>query len=193
MAPVVPSLPMPSQVSQPLLLSPSFSPQPPKLVDQIEKGEFVEMRELLTDNLSLLHHLEELQPSMSSLQHATGSSRPRLWEVSSILTWTYFFLTYCAVRMDDVSLRGLLTYARLLLREARCQWGSGWIEYDRIFRQQVAADPTIPWNALNASLVASTFLGSHSEQGMFCNLCQEVDHPKEECALQSVQGNTPLS
>ena len=192
MAPVVPSLPMPNQVSQPLLLSPSFSPLPPKLVDRIRKGEFVEMRELLTDNISLLRHLEELQPGMSSLQHATGSSRPRLREVSSILTWTYCFLTYCAVRTDDVSLRGLLTYARLLLREARRHGGSGWIEYDRIFRQQVAADPTIPWNALNASLVASTFLGSRSEQGMFCNLCQEVDHPKE-CALQSVRGNTPLS
>ena len=112
---VVPSFPMPSQVSQPLLLSPSFSPLPPKLVDRIRKGEFVEMRELLTDNISLLHRLEKLQPGMSSLQHATGSSCPRLREVSSILTWTYCFLSYCTVRTDDVSLRGLLTYARLLI------------------------------------------------------------------------------
>lgn len=141
MAQVVPILPMPSQVSQPLLLSPFFSPLPPKLVDRIRKGEFVEMRELLTDNISLLRHLEELQPGMSSLQHATGSSCPRLREVSSILTWTYCFLSYCTVRTDDVSLRGLLTYARLLLRGARHHGGSGWIEYDRSFVNRLQLTP----------------------------------------------------
>ena len=47
------------------------------------------------------------------------------------VTWrnySYCFLTYCAVRMDDVFLRGLLTYTRLVLREARHHGGSSWIE-----------------------------------------------------------------
>ena len=79
-----------------------------------------------------------------------------------------------------------------VLREAQHYGGSCWIEYEWIFQQQVAANPTIRCITLNATLVALTFLGSHSEQGMFCDLCQEVDHSKGESSLQSVQGNTPL-
>ena len=138
------------------------------------------MRELLKDNISLLHRLEKLQPGMSSLQHATGSSCPRLREVSSILTWTYCFLSYCTVRTDDVSLRGLLTYARL----------------DRIWPDLSSTGCSWPHNTLeHPQCKPSCFniFGISLQQGTFCNLYQEVDHPKEECALQSVQGNTPLS
>ena len=45
------------------------------------------------------------------------------------------------VRTDDQFVRRLLTYSRLVLREARRYGGSGWMEYNRIFQQQVATDP----------------------------------------------------
>ena len=39
-------------------LSPASEPFPKKLVDKIRSGQFVEMRELLTDNISLIQQLE---------------------------------------------------------------------------------------------------------------------------------------
>ena len=65
-----------------------------KLVDKIRAGKFVEMKELLQDNISLVAQLEELQ-GPSSLQ-LIGASRPRLCEVSSLATWCYCFLGYAA-------------------------------------------------------------------------------------------------
>ena len=182
----VTSLPQTSSATQPLLLSLSLTPLPSRLVGRIRRGEFVEMRELLTDNITLLRQLEEVQPNTPVLHQSSGS-HPRLRGISSILTWVYCFLAYCAVRTDDQFVRGLLTYARLVLREARRYGGSGWIEYDRIFRQQAAADQCIQWNALSPSLVASTFLGARTDQGTFCTLCQEVDHSSQDCALRSVR------
>ena len=48
-------------LSQPglgLSLSPATSPFPHKLVDRDRSGQFVDMRDLLTDNISLLQQLD---------------------------------------------------------------------------------------------------------------------------------------
>ena len=75
--------------------------------------------------------------------------------------------------------RDLLSYGRILLNLAQRHNGQGWLEYDRAFRQQVAADPSIQWNNLNPSH------GSHCSVGPLCPHCQEVDHRASECALVS--------
>ncbi len=41
-----------------LLLSSAAEPLPNKLVEKIRSGQFVEMKELLTDNVSLINQLE---------------------------------------------------------------------------------------------------------------------------------------
>jgi hypothetical protein len=43
--------------------------------------------------------------------------------------------------------RDQVVYARLLIKEAR-HGGTGWLAYDRAFRQQVASEPTQRWNAV---------------------------------------------
>ena len=78
-----------------------------------------------------------------------------------------------------------------MIREALRYGGNGWAEYDRVFRQQTAIDPSLPWNNLNPSLVASTFLGSRTERMAFCQFCHEVDHNWEECALRSIRDPLP--
>ncbi len=46
---------------------------------------------------------------------------------------------------------------------------SGWLEYDREFRQQATADPSIRWNSLNSSVMAATVLMAPSATlGLFC-------------------------
>ncbi len=54
----------------------------------------------------------------------------------------------------------------------------------RAFRQQLATDPSIRWNAINLSLLASTTLGHRSTGAhTFCTLCGAVDHTCTQCAL----------
>ena len=40
----------------------------------------------------------------------------------------------------------MLAYAHLKVREAQRHGGSGWLDYDRVFRQQEALDPSLRWN-----------------------------------------------
>lgn len=44
-----------------LILFPAAEPFPNKIVDKVKSGQFVEMRELLTDNIALLQQLEDIQ------------------------------------------------------------------------------------------------------------------------------------
>ena len=140
--------------SSALILSPSSEPFPRKLVDKVRSGQFVEMRELLSDNISLLRQLESVQgPTHMPL---IGPNRPRLQEVSSLSSWVYCFLGYVAILTTDSITRDQLAYTRLIIREAQRHGGSGWQDNDRSFREQVAADPAIRWNTLVPGLHAAT-------------------------------------
>lgn len=158
-------------------------------MDRVRAGNFVEMKELLTDNMSLISQLESVQGL--SPAHMLGSARPRLREVSSLATWCYCFMGYMAIRTSDPLTQSQLTYARLLLKEAQRHGGLGWIDYDRAFRQQAAAEPSLQWNTLNPGLQASTILSQPSAgTRSFCTLCREVDHTRAQCALACLQPPT---
>ena len=107
-----------------------------------------------------------------------GRACPCLREISTLLEWIY---------SSDPVARNLRTYVRLILHEARWHSGSEWLEYDKVFRQQAAMDPTLPWNELNASLLASTVLSLQSNQGLFCSLRQEAEHTESHYALAFFQ------
>ena len=124
------------------------------------------MKELLTDNLSLISQLEAVQ-GIAPL-HMLGAARPRLREISSLPTWCYCFLGYMAARTSDPVTRDQLAYARLLIKEAQRHGGLGWLDYDRVFRQQVAS---LRWNTLIPGLQATTILGQQSvKQPVFFTL-----------------------
>uniref|UniRef100_A0A1X7TZ31 Uncharacterized protein n=1 Tax=Amphimedon queenslandica TaxID=400682 RepID=A0A1X7TZ31_AMPQE len=152
-APAVPT----RQASGGLVLSPDCQPIPAKLVEKARSGEYMEMREFLLDNVKLLDKLE-----YTGLHH--GMSRPRMREVSSPLAWIHCFLAYTAIRCQDPFARDMLSYARLILGEAMCHGGTGWLEYDRATRQQRAIDPLKPWNIIDPGL-HSAFILSHSTGG----------------------------
>lgn len=90
-----------------MVLSSALPPVAAKLVAKIKSGQFVE--ELLADNTSLCHQL--------------GPSKPRLREIDSPLTWVSCLLAYAAGLTTDEHTRSLLTYGRLVVREAQAsQW-----------------------------------------------------------------------
>ena len=174
-----------------LTLSPAAETFPKRLVDKVRSGQFVEMKELLTDNMSLISQLEAVQGT--SAAQMLGPNRPRLREVSSLATWCYCFLGYVAIRTTDPSTRDQLAYARLLIKEAQRHGGQGWLDYDRAFRQQVEGDASIRWNTLIPGLQAATILGQRSSQGSFCTLCRGMDHTRTQCALSCLEpsGTSP--
>ena len=96
-------------------------------------------------------------------------------------------LVYVAVRTSDTQTRSLLTYGRLVVREAQRHNGPGWLEYDRIFRQHAALSPLTVWHELNPSLHASTVLSYRAGPGKVCSLCHEPDHAVDVCAMQVLQ------
>ena len=106
-------------------------------------------------------------------------------------TWCYCFLAYMAIQTSDPRTQDQLAYARLIIREALRHGGAGWLDYDRAFRQQAAADRALRWNTLIPGLQASTMLGHGVGQGtLFCTLCRGVDHTRAQCALLSLHPPT---
>ena len=168
-------------------LSPGSEPVPQKLVDKVLSGAYVDMKELLGDNISLLSQLESLNIAQT-LPALPGSMKPRLREVSSLASWLYCFLAYAALRCPDKESRDRLVYARLVIREAQRHGGQGWLAYDRVFRQQAALDPSFQWNVLHPAIQASTLFAPDSQSlsahgGTFCSICRGVDHRADYCAL----------
>ena len=93
--------------------------------------------------------------------------------MSSPLSWNHCFLAFVAIRCWDPFTRDMLAYARLILREAMCHGGSGWLDYDRAARQQRAIDPAKPWNVLDPGLHSSFILSRSSAAAVkCCTACQ---------------------
>ena len=128
------------------------------------------------------------------MRHAAGASvlqvsaRPRVRENTSLQSWLCCFLTFLAVGTTDLVTRERLAYAILLVRESLRHGGSGWMDYDRLFRQQAAFDPSLSWNIIHPGLQATTILAQRApSSGLFCTLCQDCDHVASQCALAQLQ------
>ena len=171
-----------SKADGPLFLSVLFPPIPEKLVTKIRAGSFVDMQELLPDNMALLKQLENLQSDKAK-------SKAKLREVKMLSSWLYCFLAYIAVATPDKHTRDLLTYARLVMREALRTGGDGWAAYDWLFREHAALDKArhFDWTTLDSGLHQATFICQAGPSGATCTHCAEADHSTKACALASVQ------
>lgn len=167
-------------------LSPASEPFPSKLVEKVRSAQFVEMRELLSDNIALLQQMDAFTPCCA-MPALPGVLRPRLREVTSLPSWLYCFLAYVAMRTPDAETRNMLAYGRLLIREAQRHGGIGWLSYDRVFRQQAAIDHTLQWNTIHPGIQAATLVGQAPAPLRFCTLCREADHSAPGCALAYLQ------
>ena len=182
--------------SAPLVLSPALPPIPAKLVERVRSGSFIDFKEFLADNVLLVQRIQELGPAgthLSPISHPlAGNSRLR--EISDPLTWVSCFLAFMATSLDDQEARDLSAYGMIVLQMARKHGGTGWLLYDRQFRQHRAAGAAMPWTDINPSLLAATVLGqANSGDGRSCPLCLAADHSKEECALATIELHRPTS
>ena len=139
---------------------------PYNLVQHIQAGQFIDMRDQLADNIALLNQVTSLSGTTSP--PFSTMSRTRLREVPSLVSWIYCSNTYMAVRTMDTQTQDMLAYSRLLIRETLRHRGSGWMEYYRVFRQQMAINPQMAWNTLQPGLQAATVLGQGASSGVYC-------------------------
>ena len=167
---------------QGMILSPALQPIPGRLVRRILSGEFIEMRDLFTDNITLHDQLEAVQEPLN-LTPIPGALQPRLREVPTLISWVFCFLGYTAVRTSDPVTRDMLAYCRLVIREGLRHGGNGWRDYDRCFRSQAAIDRSQRWNVLLSDLHAATIIGQRASGGVCCSLCRGFDHSSSQCAL----------
>ena len=163
---------------QPFVFSEGFPPVPAKLVAKIISLEFVDMAELLRDNM-------EVERRKGVREEATNLGKTPRREVPDILSWIQCFGIYVSVMASKYPERvqNMLAYQTTLVREARRCGGRGWLAYDTAFRQQAAADPQCDWSKLNSSLYPVTFMAQASGRGRCCPHCLEPDHVGDECAL----------
>ena len=96
------------------ILSSSSQPIPVRLVRKITAGEFVEMRELLCDNVALHDQLESIHGSLQTMA-TPGALRARMREVPSLSSWVYCFAAYIALRSTEPFVRDMLAYTRLVV------------------------------------------------------------------------------
>ena len=181
---------MPVCPTAPLVISPALPPMPGKIIEKIQKGLFVDFKEFLNDNILLLQKLQDIgqaNPALSAAQPFLSGSKLR--DVPNPLSWASCFLAFLAAKTNCEEARELAAYGMIVLHLARKHGGSGWLLYDRQFRQQRAAGATMPWTEINPSLMAATVLSnSGGLQPRSCPHCLSPDHSKEECALASLEG-----
>ena len=121
-------------------LGETFPPIPEKLVTKIQSEEYVELAELLPDNVEVLRKADT-QPS------AQGQGQRQLRRVSNLSTWVQCFTTYAAILAEahPHRTRDLFAYLRLIVREAQRHKGDGWRAYDVLFRKLAATNRTLKW------------------------------------------------
>ena len=107
-----------------VILSSVLQPIPARLVRRIVSKKFMEMRELLSNNLALHDQLEAVHGPLLSMS-TPGSLHARMREVPPLTSWVYCFAAYMAVRMTDPLTRDMLAYCRLIKQEALRQGGLG--------------------------------------------------------------------
>ena len=174
----------PQLSGKPFILSEGLPPVPYKLVARILKGEFIDMAELLRDNLEA----QRRASAVAQVGAAAASIAKSRREVPDLMSWVQCFGTYIAVVTSQFPhrIKELLAYQTLIVREAWRCGGRAWLAYDSHFRQQVVGNEAADWSRLNQSLYAVTFITQGDrDRTRSCVVCLESDHTEEQCALYS--------
>ena len=151
-----PSLSLPSAgISSAFILGPGRPPIPSKLVTQILGNKFIELSELLPENLeSPSCESSSFTIEGGAIVPITKVSSKRKQEITDILTWVECFTSYVTVISTSFSSRSrdLLSYMALIIRMAKRYTGNCWLNYDRAFRLEAAASNLRDWSQLKPDL-----------------------------------------
>ena len=136
------------------------SPNPTKVVQKIEKGEYVDFTDLLpkkpsTEEPTISELAEEGIVVVTQSRHMKGQKKP----IQDIATWVEAFLTFATVRNRKypAHTNDLLAYGALVVRGARDYKGPVWLSYDFQYRRLAAARGNFgDWGKKDVSLWSDT-------------------------------------
>lgn len=140
------------------VLSESLPVVPAKLVRRILRAEYIDMAELLKDNMEAERRRMQADSGGAQTQFAGRQARRA---IPDILSWLQCFGLYAAVVTSHYpeKSRELLAYQTMLIAESRRCGGRGWLLYDTAFRQQIVSFDTVNFAKINQSLYASLWRG----------------------------------
>ena len=185
---LVPSTSSPTlapSVGKTFVVGPGYAPIPGKLVAKITSGVFVELADLLAENI----RAQEAEPHTyldGKLLVAPG--KKRVVEITDILTWIQAFTIYQWIVCSTYPSRwqDTIQYKLLILHTASQFPGPAWLNYDTAFRKDAAASLLADWSKMNLDLynfhtrVSGTVTGqsaSHSTALPHTSASSNV-HPK---------------
>ena len=142
-----------------IVVAEGLPPVSTKLLDKIQKWEFVELASLLTHDTygqSRGDTLTITQDGRSMVVRQQDESLGRK-KITDITTWVQAFSIYAAILADSESstseqFKGLMAHMCLMIQLAKDLGGMVWLQYDREFRIWAAAKGVKVWGELNLSI-----------------------------------------
>ena len=140
-----------------VVITEGLPPVSTKLLEKIQKWEFIELASLLThDAPSRSDTLTISQDGRSMILRPQEESLGRK-KINDIPSWIQAFSIYTAAlaaseKTSSDHFKGLMAHMYLMIQIARDLEGSVWLQYDREFRIWAAAKGVKVWGELNLSI-----------------------------------------
>ena len=158
-SPIAPLGPRPVRLS--FDAGPGRPPIPPKLVDQIRQGEYIELAELLPD---ALRDNEVPQEVMLQEQHLLIPRKAPRRQIRDIVAWVDCWTAYSrvVVSTDPGRAAELMSYQDVVLRTYRSFARTDvWLRYDRNFRRKAACSPVkLDWSVTDLEIFHQSYASS---------------------------------
>lgn len=141
-------------IKTPFSLGPGHTPIPPKIVGEIVAGKYIDLADLLAENLDATRKVPHtfILAGDQMIQSTTAPRKQK--EIVDIVTWVECFVSYMSVvtAYNPARSRDLLLYLSLILRTSRRFGGNAWRNYDKAFRQDAAATGLTNWGEMHTAL-----------------------------------------
>ena len=142
-------------------------PVPPRLVDRIKAGEYIDMAELLPNCMGTIN------PSSTD---KSAKQKIHRRQVTSTIEWVQCFNVYLSVICGTCLERtpDLLTCQMLIIEVSMVYEGNAWIGYDRQFGQAAEANLDTQWSKTDTDLWYLAFIGAVKRSR--CTHCLSLSH-----------------
>ena len=132
-------------------MGPGYAPVPFKLVSKITAGLFVDLADLLPDNI----RAQEIEPqAFLEGKLVVSGSKKRVIEIADIITWIEAFTIFSMILCHTFPSRwkDLNQYKLLIIQTARRFSDKSWLHYDIAFRKEAAASGSTDWSRMHPDL-----------------------------------------
>ena len=133
------------------VVGPGYAPVPYKLVSKITAGHFVDLADLLPDNI----RAQEIEPqAFLEGKLVVSGSKKRVIEIADIVTWIEAFTIFSMILCHTFLSRwkDLNQYKLLIIQTARRFFDKSWLHYDIAFRKEAAASGSTDWSLMHPDL-----------------------------------------